>query len=130
MPNAQVVEWIQTKFLSLAPDLNERSRRMWAAVEAGSLGRGGVSVVAAATGLSRNTIRSGLQALRKGRSAAELAPGRVRRPGGGRKPLTQTYDHLADHLKALVESTTRGDPQSPILWTCKSTRKLAEELAV
>jgi len=102
---------------------------MWAAVEAASLGWGGVSAVAAATGMSRNTIRSGLQTLRKGRSAAALEPGRLRRPGGGRKPLTQTYDHLADDLRALVESTTRGDPESPILWTCKSTRKLAEELA-
>jgi hypothetical protein len=128
MPNAQVVEWIRTKFLSLAPDLNERSRRMWAAVEAASLGRGGIGAVAVATGMSRNTIRSGLQALRKGRRQPDLTPGRLRRPGGGRKPLTQTYGHLADSLKALVESTTRGDPESALLWTCKSTRKLAEEL--
>jgi hypothetical protein len=129
MPTTQVVEWIHTKFLSLAPDLNERSRRTWAAVEAASLGRGGISAVAAATGMSRNTIRAGLRALRKGRSQPELPPGRIRRPGGGRKPLTQTYGHLGDSLRALVESTTRGDPESPILWTCKSTRKLAEELA-
>ena len=129
MPTTQVVEWIQTKFLSLAPDLNERSRRTWAAVEAASLGRGGISAVAAATGMSRNTIRAGLQALRKGRSEVDLPPDRVRRPGGGRKPLTQTYGHLAANLQALVESTTRGDPESPILWTCKSTRKLADELA-
>ena len=129
MPTAQVVEWIQTKFLSLAPDLNERSRRTWAAVEAASLGRGGISAVAAATGMSRNTIRAGLRALRKGRSQADLPPDRIRRPGGGRKPLTQTYGNLVDNLHTLVESTTRGDPESPILWTCKSTRKLAEELA-
>jgi len=129
MPTTEVVEWIQTKFLSLAPDLNERSRRMWAAVEAASLGRGGTSAVAAATGMSRNTIRAGLRALREGVSQAALPSGRIRRPGGGRKPLTQTDGHLADTLRALVESSTRGDPGSPILWTCKSTRKLAEELA-
>jgi hypothetical protein len=129
MPNTQVIEWIQTKFLSLEPDLNERSRRTWAAVEAASLGRGGISAVAAATGMSRNTIRAGLRALRKGRSEGEILPGRIRRPGGGRKPLTQTYGDLTANLRGLVESTTRGDPGSPILWTCKSTRKLAEELA-
>ena len=128
MPNTQVVEWIQTKFLSLAPDLNERSRRVWAAVEAASLGRGGPSAVAAATGMSRNTIRAGLRELRKGTSRAALPPGRIRQPGGGRKPLTQTYGNLSDTLRTLVESSTRGDPESPILWTCKSTRKLADEL--
>jgi hypothetical protein len=129
MAATQVVEWLQTKFLALAPDLNERSRRMWAAVEAASLGRGGPSAVAAATGMSRNTIRAGMRALQKGPSTAVLPPGRIRRPGGGRKPLTQTHSDLSEKLRALVESTTRGDPESPILWTCKSTRKLATELA-
>jgi hypothetical protein len=129
MPTTQVVEWIQTKFLSLAPDLNERSRRMWAAVEAASLGRGGPSAVAAGTGMSRNTIRAGLRELRRGTVRANLPPGRIRQRGGGRKPLTQTYSDLPDTLRSLVESTTRCDPESPILWTCKSTRKLAAELA-
>jgi len=129
MPAIQVVEWIRTKFLSLAPDLNERSRRMWAAVEAASLGRGGPSAVSAATGMSRNTIRSGLRALREGDSQAALSPGRLRQPGGGRKPLIETYDDLTDKLRSLVESSTRGDPESPVLWTCKSTRHLAVELA-
>jgi len=129
MPTTQVVEWIRTKFLSLAPDLNERSRRMWAAVEAASLGRGGPSAVAAATGMSRSTIRAGLRELREGPSPEALSPGRLRQPGGGRKPLTQTYSDLSPTLRSLLESTTRGDPESPILWTCKSTRKLAEELA-
>jgi hypothetical protein len=128
MPTTQVVEWIQTKFLSLAPDLNERSRRMWAAVEAASLGRGGPSAVAAATGMSRNTIRAGLRALREGSSRAALPPGRIRQSGGGRKPLTQTCGGLSQTLRSLVESSTRGDPESPILWTCKSTRRLAKEL--
>ena len=128
MPAIQIVEWIRTKFLSLEPELNERSRRTWAAVEAASLGRGGSSAVSAATGMSRNTIRSGLRALREGDSQAALSPGRVRQPGGGRKPLTQTHGDLTDKLRSLVESSTRGDPESPVLWTCKSTRNLAAEL--
>jgi hypothetical protein len=128
MPTTQVVAWIQTKFRALAPDLNERSRRMWAAVEAAALGRGGPSAVATATGMSRNTIRAGLRELRQGVSRAGLPPGRLRQAGGGRKPLTQTYTNLPDTLRSLVESSTRGDPESPLLWTCKSTRKLAQEL--
>jgi hypothetical protein len=102
---------------------------MWAAVEAASLGRGGPSAVAAATGMSRNTIRAGMRALQQGTGSSNLPPDRIRRPGGGRKRLTQTHADLSDRLRALVESTTRGDPESPILWTCKSTRKLAAELA-
>ena len=128
MPAKGVVNWIQTKFRALGPELNERSRRMWAAVEAASLGRGGSSAVAAATGLSRNTIRAGLRALREPRVRTPLAPNRIRRPGGGRKPLTETYGDLSEKLRSLVESSTRGDPESPLLWTCKSTRKLAAEL--
>ena len=128
MPTTEVVEWIRTKFLSLAPDLNERSRRMWAAVEAASLGRGGPSAVAAATGLSRNTIRAGLRALGESAAPAALEPGRIRRPGAGRKRLSQTYPDLLGKLELLLEPSTRGDPQSHLRWTCKSTRRLAAEL--
>jgi hypothetical protein len=128
MPTTEVVEWIRTKFVSLAPDLNERSRRIWAAVEAASLGRGGPSAVSAATGLSRNTIRAGLRALREPPAAAGLELGRIRRAGGGRKRLSQTYPDLSDKLESALESSTRGDPQSSLRWTCKSTRRLAAEL--
>jgi len=128
MPTTEVVEWIRTKFLSLAPDLTERSRRVWAAVEAASLGRGGPSAVAAATGLSRNTIRAGLRALREPATAGSVEPGRIRRPGGGRKRLSQIYPDLSDKLESILEPSTRGDPQSHLRWTCKSTRKLAAEL--
>jgi len=124
MPNPEVVEWIRTKFLSLEPDLNERSRRTWAAVEAASLGRGGISAVAAATGMSRSTIRAGLRQLRE----PPLESGRIRRPGGGRKKLTDKHPDLLSRLEALIEPATRGDPQSPLRWTCKSTRRLAAEL--
>lgn len=127
MPTTEVVEWIRTKFLSLAPDLNERSRRVWAAVEAASLGRGGPSAVAAATGLSRNTIRAGMRALREPAAAPVVEPGRIRRAGGGRKRLSQTYPDLLDKLESALEPSTRGDPQSSLRWTCKSTRRLAAE---
>ena len=128
MPRIEVVEWIRTKFLSLEPDLNERSRRVWAAVEASSLGRGGPSAVAAATGLSRNTIRAGLRALRESSTAPPLGPTRIRRPGAGRKRLSQTYPDLSGKLESILEPSTRGDPQSHLRWTCKSTRNLAAEL--
>jgi transposase len=128
MPTTEVVEWIRTKFLSLAPDLNERSRRVWAAVEAASLGRGGPSAVAGATGLSRNTIRAGLRALREPATAGSVEPGRIRRPGGGRKRLSQIYPDLSDKLESVLEPSTRGDPESYLRWTCKSTRRLAAEL--
>ena len=128
MPTIEVVEWIRTKFVSLEPDLNERSRRVWAAVEASSLGRGGASAVAAATGLSRNTIRAGLRALREPARGATVDPARIRRPGAGRKRLSQTYPDLSDKLESILEASTRGDPQSHLRWTCKSTRNLAAEL--
>jgi len=113
----------------LAPDLNERSRRRWAAVEASSLGWGGASAVAAATGMSRNTIRKGMRELREGGAGRETeTSGRIRRPGGGRKRLSQKDPGLLKELESLVEPVTRGDPVSPLRWTCKSTRKLAKEL--
>lgn len=121
----KVVQWLAAKFTALAPTLNERSRRRWAAVEAMSLGRGGVSSVAAATGLSRTTIYSGLSEIRL-RIEPERAS--IRRSGGGRRPLATSDSGLEPALKALVEDTTRGDPQSPLLWTCKSVRNLADEL--
>jgi biotin operon repressor len=129
MADAAIVEWIRTKYVALAPDLNERSRRRWAAVEASSLGWGGYSAVAAATGMSRNTIRKGMHELREGGTGRETeATGRIRCPGGGRKPLSQKDPGLLKELESLVEPVTRGDPVSPLRWTCKSTRKLAEEL--
>jgi len=111
----------------MAPVLDERARRLWAATEALELGWGGVTCVAAATGLSRTTIAAGIRELRE-RDPAEPLSTRVRRPGGGRKHLIDTDLGLFAALDALVEPTTRGDPQSPLRWTCKSTRRLAEEL--
>jgi len=127
MQDALVIERIRRKFLTLAPLLDERSRRQWAAVEAKELTWGGVSTVAAATGLSRTTIASGLRELRA--QAADVAPaGRIRRLGGGRKHLEETDSDLWDALDALIDPVSRGDPESPLRWTCKSTRRLAKEL--
>ena len=127
MPDARIVEWIRGKFQALGPELDERARRRWAATEALSLGRGGASAVAAATGLSRNTIRSGTRELQS--ATVETGPRRIRRPGSGRKRLTERMPQLQKALEALVEPATRGDPRSPLRWTCKSTRKLAAELS-
>lgn len=126
MSDAKVVAWIREKFTPLRGELDERARRRWAAVEASSLGRGGISAVAAATGLTRNTIRSGLRELAQ--PASPEARRRVRRPGGGRKKRTDDDPGLLAALQALVEPTTRGSPQSALRWTCKSTRQLAKEL--
>jgi transposase len=126
MPEENVVAWIRGKFILLRNDLDERGRRRWAATEALSLGRGGIATVAAATGLSDRTIRNGLQELN---SRERLEPGRQRRPGAGRKSRAHEQPTLIAALEALVEPTSRGDPVSPLRWTCKSLGNLADELA-
>jgi transposase len=118
---------LQKKYRVLRDDLNERGRRMWAAAEARSLPRGGVSLVAQATGLSRTTIYAGMRELKQ-RKGKRLAAGRSRRAGGGRKPLTTHHPDLLKALERLVEPVVRGDPESFLRWTAKSTRKLAAEL--
>jgi transposase len=125
MTDETVVEWIRSKYESLAGELDERARRRWAAVEALSLGRGGITAVSRATGISDRTIRNGIRELREGDSPPA---GRQRRVGGGRKPADEKYPGLLDALEGLVEPATRGDPQSPLRWTCKSTRELSREL--
>lgn len=112
----------------MAPELDERRRRQWAAAEAREIGHGGVSVVARATGLARSTIHAGLRDLRSSRPQRVRAAARIRRAGGGRRSLTTTDPELISALLALIEPTTRGDPESPLRWTCKSTTQLADEL--
>jgi len=125
MPDAQVVEWIREKYVAIANDLDERARRRWAAAEARSLGWGGIVAVAEATGISDRTIRNGITEL----DDPEAAPiQRQRREGGGRKARQDEQPSLVDALEALVDPSTRGDPMSPLRWTCKSTRTLAGEL--
>ena len=125
MTDETVVEWIRSKYENLAGDLNERARRRWAAVEAMSLGWGGIAAVAKATGISDRTIRNGIRELREGDSPPE---GRQRQRGGGRKSAVEKDPGLLRALESLVEPVTRGDPQSPLKWTCKSTRELSKEL--
>ena len=109
--------------------LNERSRRLWGATEARSLGRGGIAVVMAATGMSSATVDRGLKELDAMESGgAVLPPERVRKPGGGRKPARDSQPGLTKALMRLVEPTARGDPESPLRWTCKSTYHLAAAL--
>ena len=116
---------LKQKVALLWPHLDERARRLFAASEARQLGYGGVSLISRACGLSRVTITKGLEELEE----PPLPPGRVRRPGGGRPALVARDPDLPSRLEALVEPLTRGDPESPLRWTSKSTRALAAELA-
>jgi Rhodopirellula transposase DDE domain len=124
------LEAVRRKFERLRPSMNERMRRHWAACEAMTLPRGGVALVAEATGLSRTTIWAGLRELRHLEDVPTdgLPPQRSRQAGAGRPFLEDADPTLVKDLEALIEATTRGDPQSPLRWTCKSTRNLAEEL--
>lgn len=123
-----IIEGIRKKFQALTVIMDERMRRQWAATEAMQLGWGGISQVANATGLSRTTILAGVREL-KAREASEPLPSpEIRRPGGGRKLLVETDPGLLAALDALVDPVTRGHPETPLRWTCKSTRQLAEEL--
>jgi hypothetical protein len=123
----QNVDLMKQKFETLCPFMDERMRRLWAAAEAQALGRGGITAVAAATGLSRTTITQGMRE-QQGSTEAERSPDQIRRPGGGRKAVTERDPTLLRDVEALVDPLTRGDPQSPLRWTCKSTRRLATEL--
>jgi hypothetical protein len=113
------------RYRALAGELDERRRRLWAAAEARSHGRGGIAAVARATGIAENTIRAGLAELECGHA---LEPGRVRRRGGGRRPLAETDPTLVGDLERLVDADSRGDPEQPLRWTAKSVRKLADAL--
>src|SRR3954447_24951147 len=125
MHDATIVKTIEGKYIELLDDLDERGRRRWAAVEARSLGRGGIAAVAVATGLSDRTIRSGIRELD---DPGPLAAERQRRPGAGRPSRERQQTGLVQALEALVDAGTRGDPMSPIRWVCQSTRALARAL--
>jgi hypothetical protein len=128
MQDAQVITRIGQKYSALRAEMDERMRRQWAATEARDLGWGGVTTLAQATGLSRVTILAGMRELELPVGQREVEAGRIRRPGVGRQPLTESDPQLLAALEALIEPTARGEPESPLRWTCKSTRRLAEEL--
>ena len=115
---------ISKKMAMVIPHLNEKQRRLLMAAEAKVLGWGGISKVAKATGVSRVTIHKALAEVEGKKAVAE----RVRKPGGGRKDITEDQPEILEKLEALVDPVTRGDPRSPLRWTCKSTRQLAQEL--
>jgi len=120
---------IRAKYNSLKEQLDERTRRLWAAAEANALGHGGTRIISRVTGLSEVTIRLGRHEL----ASSQMQPitqsrQGIRRSGGGRKSLTAKHKGLLEALDALVEPTSRGEPNSPLRWTCKSTRKLETEL--
>ncbi len=115
---------IRTRYEALLPTMNERAVRLWLAAEAKAYGRGGVLAVWRATGIRPKRVSAGLRDLEEG---ADLQ-GRVRRPGGGRKPLSETAPDLWPALDALIDPVTRGDPESPLRWTSKSLRTLSREL--
>jgi Rhodopirellula transposase DDE domain len=130
MDAATIIATIRQKFELLRPVMTERMRRQWAASEALALPRGGMTLVSQATGMSRTTLWAGVRELQNPSDLppAPRDPRRCRRPGGGRHLVEVDDPRLLEDLERLVNPATRGDPMSPLRWTCKSTRKLAEEL--
>ena len=115
---------IVAKYSAVAPVLDERSRRRWAAAESSAIGYGGDALVSSATGLARETIRKGRREIARG----DEPSGRIRAPGAGRPGVEQKQPGMLEALEALVDPVTRGDPTSPLRWTCKSRAKLAAAL--
>lgn len=124
MPPTGSEELLAAKFAVLLPQLDERQRRLLLGAEAIALGRGGIGLVASAAGISRPTVTRGVAEMKAGATG----DGRIRKPGGGRKSLTETDPGLLAALEALVDPVTRGDPMSALRWTTKSTRQLADAL--
>jgi hypothetical protein len=117
---------IKTRYILIKPFFNEKARRLFLAAEAKAIGWGGIEKVSRATGVSSDTISHGCKELEEEPEVIES--GKIRKPGGGRKKLIETDLTLLSDFDSLIEPTTRGDPESPLRWTCKSTRKLAREL--
>jgi len=123
--NTELEATIVEKYAAVEPFLDERGRRIWAATESRAIGYGGDALVSDATGLSRPTIRAGRRELESG----GIERGRVRRPGAGRPSIEQAQPGIKEALEKLVDPLTRGDPQSPLRWTCKSRAKLTAALS-
>ncbi|MBF0345445.1 MAG: ISAzo13 family transposase [Nitrospirae bacterium] len=129
MISQETIDAIRVKYDTLKNEFDERSNRMWAAIEANTLGYGWVAAVSKATGIAESTIRIGRHEIRRGVLNKEKdGTRRVRKKGGGRKLLSKKDEDIIIMLDAMVEPSSRGDPMSPLRWTCKSTRKLAEEI--
>src|SRR5260370_28595614 len=129
MKDIAAIKRLGTVYDRLLPMMDERMRRQWAAAEAQAYGWGGIQAVSSAIGMSPTTIRRGLGELSERQANPGVAVSeRIRHPGGGRKWQTELDPSLASALERLIEPTTRGDPESPLRWTCKSTPQLAREL--
>ena len=120
---------IKEKFQTLSHVLNERSKRIWAATEAMTYGKGGVTAVHKATKIARNTIYTGLREIEL-KKTADLGINKIRRSGGGPKFIEEKNPEIENKLEILIDSSTRGDPESPLKWVAKSTEKLAYELSI
>jgi transposase len=127
MEKTLLIESIRQKYSAVQEVLHERGRRIWAASEARQIGWGGESFVERATGISRKTIRRGLREI-ESKHSDSLAQHRSRHQGGGRKKTDTIFTDIRHELDALIDPLTRGDPETPLRWTCKSIRRLAEEL--
>lgn len=121
------IKIIAEKYSQISPYLNEQTRRIWCGIESKSLGRGGISIVSASTGVSRTTIYEGIKDMetKKIEKAEKI---KIRKTGGGRKSIKEKNPDVLTQLESLVDPVTRGDPESPLLWTCKSTYQLSKEL--
>src|ERR687888_311422 len=130
MVGSEIIAAVRNKYQALKPVMDEKVQRHWAACEAMTIGWGGITGVSKATGISRPTIRAGIAEVQSGAPAAEEVPPRrsIRCAGGGRRCLSESDPTLLKDLQALLESSTRGDPQSPLRWSSKSTRHLADAL--
>lgn len=126
MSREKYIQTIKWKYQQLSPQLNERTRRLWAATETKAIGRGGLSIVCEAIGIDHKTVQAGLREIHYETQPA--APERIRREGGGRKKLVDTDPELTMQLNDLIEPTERGDPESPLRWTTESTTNLSETL--
>ena len=130
MISSNIAHAIKAKYETLRSELDEKARRLWAATEANSIGHGGIRAVSKATGLAESTIRIGQSEIaRSSKIQKEQEARRIRRKGAGRKLIIEQDCELLELLDLLVEPTSRGDPMSPLRWTCKSTRRLANELS-
>lgn len=119
----EILTLFRSKYDAIKSCLNEKGKRLWTAMEAKNYGYGGITILSEATGLSHPTIRKGILELE-----FPIDEERVRKAGGGRKKLTERYPDILDSLDKLVEPTSKGDPENPLRWTSKSTRKLSEQL--
>ena len=125
MNKEAIILQVKQKYEVLDKVLDERSRRIWAGTEAKAIGRGGQLLIAQATGIHKNTVSAGVKEINE---KQEIEKGRIRKSGGGRKRITYKDKMLEEDIKAQVEASTLGDPENPLLWSSKSTRKIADAL--